>query len=129
MKNALVVCFLAIFSLLICGCAPILIGAAVGAGAVGGYAVSKDTIQTDLDRPYEAIWNAALTVSKAYGNMKYENSSTGYIELEQGPTHIQIRLSRMTRATTRIRVKVRKYHLPNMALAQEIFAKIVQEAR
>ncbi len=129
MKNTLVICFLVIFSMIVSGCAPILIGAAVGAGAVGGYAVSKDTIQTDLDKPYEAIWNSALSVSRGYGNMKYENSSTGYIELEQSPTHIWIRLSRMTRATTRIRVSVRRYHLPNMALAQEIFAKIIQETR
>ncbi|MBU0503641.1 MAG: DUF3568 family protein [Candidatus Omnitrophota bacterium] len=129
MRNNSIVCVLAILCLVSFGCAPILIGAAVGAGAVGGYAVSKDTIQTDLDKPYENIWNSALSVSKNYGNIKYENIAQGYLELEQGPTHVWIRLSRMTRATTRIRVSVRKYHLPNMALAQEIFAKVVQEAR
>lgn len=129
MKNALVICFLMVFSLFISGCAPILIGAAVGAGAVGGYAVSKDTIQTDLDKPYEAIWDSALSVSKGYGNMKYEDAAGGRIELEQGPLYIWIKLIRMTRATTRIKVSVRKYHLPNMALAQEIFARIIQETR
>ncbi|MFH1398013.1 MAG: DUF3568 family protein [Candidatus Omnitrophota bacterium] len=129
MKNALVICFLMIFSMIASGCAPILIGAAVGAGAVGGYAMSKDTIETDLDKSYESIWNSALLISKDYGNIKYENNARGYLELEQGPLHIWIKLSRMTRATTRIRVRVRKYHLPNMALAQEIFAKIIQETR
>jgi len=111
----------------ILGCAPLIIGAAVG--AVGGYAVSKDTIQGETDKPYEMLWNSALTVSKIRGVVKQENYSSGYIELETQPSKVWIRLIRLTQATTRIRISARKYHMPNLALAEDIYVKILEQAK
>lgn len=111
----------------ILGCAALIIGSA--AGAVGGYAVSRDTIQGETDKRYDNLWDAALTVSRIRGQIKYEDRTKGYIELEAESSRIDIRLIRLTAATTRLRVSARKYHLPNITLAQDIFVKIMEEVK
>jgi len=111
----------------ILGCAPLIIGGAVG--ALGGYAISKDTIQGETDKSYDSLWEAALTVSKIRGEIKYENKIKGYIELEAESSKVYVRLIRLTVATTRLRVQARKYHFPNMGLAQDIFTKVMDQAR
>lgn len=116
-----------LFPVAVSGCVPLIIGGAVG--AVGAYAVSKDTIQGDTDKPYEGLWNSALTVSKIRGNIKEEDKARGYIALETDSSKVWIRLIRLTRATTRIRISARKLHLPNIDLAQDIYVKILEEAR
>jgi len=109
------------------GCVPLIVGGAVG--ALGGYAASKDSIQGETDKPYENLWNAALTVARIRGNIKQESYARGYIELETDTGQVWIRLIRLTRATTRLRISARRYHLPNLGLAEELFVKIMEEAR
>ncbi|MDD5477496.1 MAG: hypothetical protein PHG87_04745 [Candidatus Omnitrophica bacterium] len=111
----------------ICGCAPLIIGAA--AGSLGAYAVSKDTVQGDTDKNYDALWSSALSVAGSYGIIQQENAGTGYIELGAQSTKVWIKLVRLTQATTRLRVSARKYHFPNMELAQDIFVKIITSVR
>lgn len=127
-KKTIAFYFLIPFLLLnILGCAPLIIGAA--AGGLGAYAISKDTIQGETDKSYDTLWNAALTVSRIRGTIKQEDSMRGYIALETEASRVWIRLIRLTHATTRLRVSARKYHLPNMTLAQDIFTKIMEEAK
>jgi hypothetical protein len=111
----------------ISGCVPLIVGSAVG--ALGGYAVSKDTIQGDADKPYELLWNSAVTVAGYRGTIKEESAAGGYIELEAESSRVWVRLIRLTRATSRLRVSARRHHLPNVALAQDIFVKIMEEAK
>jgi hypothetical protein len=126
MRKAILFLIPCIF-LTISGCAPLIIGGAVG--ALGGYAVSKDTIEGATDKSYDSLWEAALTVSKIRGQIKYENKTKGYIESEAESSKVYIRLIRLTVSTTRLRVSARKYHFPNMSLAQDIFVKITEQAR
>ena len=111
----------------ILGCAPLIIGGAVG--ALGGIAVSKDTMQGETDKNYDSLWNAALIVSRIRGEIKCEDKTKGYIELEAESSKVYIRLVRLTLAATRLRVAARKYHFPNMDLAQDIFVKIMEQTR
>lgn len=128
MKNLIVFSFLITFILVnTSGCAPLIIGSAVG--AVGGYAISKDTIEGETDKSYNSLWDSALMVSRIRGQIKYEDRAKGYIELEAESSNVYIRLIRLTNATTRLRVKARKYHLPNLTLAQDIFVKIMEQAK
>ncbi|MDD5128940.1 MAG: hypothetical protein PHO40_04750 [Candidatus Omnitrophica bacterium] len=116
--------YLVLFILpVVCGCAPLIIGAA--AGGLGAYAISKDTVQGDSDKSFDLLWDSAVNVSKQYGITQQENISTGYIELTADSSKVWIRLIRLTRATTRIRVSARKFHFPNIELAQDLFVKIV----
>ncbi len=111
------------FLSLICGCAPLIIGAA--AGGLGAYAVSKDTVQGDTDKNYDALWGSALTVAGSRGLIQKEDAASGSIELGAESSKVWIKLIRLTNATTRIRVSARKYHFPNIELAQDIFVKII----
>lgn len=108
------------------GCVALVVGGA--AGALGAYAVSKDTIEAASDKPYDALWSAALTVARIRGKIKQEDSARGYIELEADSSRVWISLIRLTRATTKLRISARKHHLPNRGLAEDIFVKIMEEA-
>ncbi|MCX5702609.1 MAG: hypothetical protein NTW64_06540 [Candidatus Omnitrophica bacterium] len=116
-------CFLLLFNFL--GCVPIL----VGAGALGGYAVSRDTIQGETDIPYDNLWSSALKVSRIRGTIRQEDVSGGYLKLAVESGFIWIRLIKITQATTRLKVSARKYHFPNISLAQDMYLKIMEEAK
>jgi hypothetical protein len=117
--------FLAMALLLnVCGCVPLLIGAV--AGGVTVYAVSKDTVQGDTDRDYEDLWSSALNVAASQGVIKQESKAGGYIYAEGNSGRVWIKMVRLTRIATRMRVSCRKMHLPNLALAQDIFTKILE---
>ncbi|MCM8781872.1 MAG: DUF3568 family protein [Candidatus Omnitrophica bacterium] len=108
------------------GCAALIIGGA--AGALGAYAVSKDTIQGDTDKPYDSLWESAYLVAKMRGTIKVEDSLKGYIELQTSSGKVWIRLIKLTGSTTRLRVSARQFKLPNITLAQDIFVKIMEQA-
>lgn len=109
------------------GCAPLIVAGAVG--AVGGYAISKDAIQGEADTDFDGLWNAALGVASLRGNVTIEDYSKGYIELVVDASKVYIKVIRLTRSATRLRVAARKYHFPNLNLAQDIFVKIMEELR
>ncbi len=128
MKNNILSVFLLIMVLsFTSGCAPLIIGAAVG--AVGGYAASKDTIQGDSDISYNGLWNAALSVARIRGTITIQDQQKGVIDLTSGNNKVYMRLLRLTRATTRIKVSARKNHLPDLDLAKNIFDSVMEQAR
>ena len=127
MKKFVLIALLPIFLITLSGCAVLVVGAA--AGALGACAVSKDTVQGESDKSYDSLWESALDVAKAQGLVQQENVNTGYIELGAQSSKVWIKLIRLTRATTRIRVSARRYHFPNFDLAQDIFVKIVTGAK
>ena len=105
----------------------LVVGGAVG--ALGGHAASKDMIQADSDKPYDQLWNGALNVSRMRGTIRQEDAAKGYIEADIEKTKVWIRMVRLTQATTRMRISCRRYHLPNLELAQDLFVKIMEEAK
>lgn len=116
-----------LFTFSIYGCAPLLLGVAIG--GVGIYAAGKDTVQGDTTQSFDSVWAAALTVGKIRGEIIKEDYSQGYIEFKSESNLVWIRIMRLTRTTNRLKISVRKYHLPNQGLAQELFIKILEEVR
>ena len=108
------------------GCVPVFL---MAVGGVGVYATSKDTIQGDTDTPYEALWDSAVKVARIRGTILQQDFNRGYIEVDAKPNKIWIQFIRVTAAATKIRVSARKYKLPNIDLAQEVFIKIVDESK
>ena len=108
------------------GCVPVFL---MAVGGVGVYAISKDTIQGDTDTSYEELWDSALKVARIRGTVKQEDFNRGYIEIEAKPNKIWIQFVRVTAAATKIRVSARKYKLPNIDLAQDVFIKIIEESK
>lgn len=112
----------------ISGCAPLIVGAALGAAGV--HVISKDSVGVDTDKGYDNIWNAAMDVASSKGIVKRQDMDRGYIEVTLNTaTRAWIRLSPVTRSTTRLKVSARKHHLPNFELAQEILVKILDQSK
>jgi hypothetical protein len=109
------------------GCAPLVVGLA--AGALGGYAVGRDSVQSETDKPYDSLWNAALMVTKIRGNIQKEDYTKGYLEAGIESSRVRIQLIRLTQATTRLKISSRKYHFPNLKLSEDIFVKIMEQAQ
>lgn len=118
---------LLLLTVCVCGCAPLIIGSAVG--ALGGYAISRDTIQGETDTEYGRLWNSALEVSRMRGILKSEDYSRASIKAEIESSRVWINMVRLTAATTRLKVSARKYHMPNLKLAEDLFIKIMEEAK
>ena len=104
-----------------------LVGGAVG--AAGAYVVSKDTVQGATDKPYDRLWSAAISIGRARGTITEEDRQRGYIDLEADSSRVKIRLVRLTSNTTRLKISARKYHLPNLDLAQDLYVRILEEAK
>ncbi len=113
--------------LLCAGCIPLLIGGA--AGALGGYAISSDTVQGETDKPLESVWAAAAEVGNSRGVIKEQDEIRGYMHVEIDSSKVWIRVIKLTQATTRLKISARKHHLPNLRLAQDLFVKIVEQER
>ncbi len=109
------------------GCTALIIGGAVG--ALGGYAISKDTIQGDTDKSYIGLWDSVVAVSRSRGTIIDDDRVKGYLNLETADSSkVYIRLTQVTRSTTRLKVSARKHKLPNLSLAQELYTRIIEEA-
>ncbi|MCU0666461.1 MAG: DUF3568 domain-containing protein [Candidatus Omnitrophica bacterium] len=109
------------------GCAPLVVGA--GIGLLGGYAASKDTICADTDKDFSALWDTALQIARIRGTIKDDNYDKGTIKLITFDSSIVwIKISRITKAASKICVSARKFKLPNFNLAQDIFVKIMEQA-
>ena len=127
MKNRAVFFLIPFLLLGISGCAPLIIGSAVG--ALGGYAISRDTVQGETDIEYDRLWNAVVTVARIKGTIKSEDYTRGCLTAESESSKVWVRLIRLTKATTRLRVSARKYYLPNLNLAEDLFVKIMEQAK
>jgi hypothetical protein len=127
MRKSLIALSLAVLTLASSGCAMLLVG--VAAGGVGMYAASNDAIQGETDLAYETVWNAAVQVARIRGTISKQDAGAGLIELNAESSKVWIRVSRLTRATTRLRVAARKYKMPNVTLAQDMFVKIIDQAK
>ena len=126
-SRLLIIASLFLLSISSFGCIPLIVGGAVG--ALGGYAISKDSIQGETDKGYNTIWDAAKTVAKIKGTIKTEDKTKGYLELEVNSSKVKVRLIQLTKATTRLRVSARNaLGLPDIDLAQDIFVKILEQA-
>jgi hypothetical protein len=115
------------FCVLFSGCAPLIIGGTVG--ALGGYAVSKDTVQAETETDYDKLWNASLSLIRYRGRPMIEDYARGIIQAEVDSSKVWIRVIRLTKNFNRIRVSARKYHLPNLSLAQDLFVRIIEQAK
>lgn len=121
---------LVLVSLSAAGCVAPLLLVGVAAGGVGVYAAGRDTIQGDTDTAYDTLWDAAMRVSRIRGTVKLDNYGAGSIDLESSGSKVWIRFSKLTQATTRIKVASRNnMHMPNINLAQDILIKILEESK
>ena len=122
-KDALVVALIA-SSLGLSGCPVVL----VGAGAAGGYALSKDSAKSNFDLPKDRIYKRSLDVVKEMGQVTMEDEKHGLIKASITDVNVTITVKQLTKKTVELKVKARdKFLVPKVALAQEVYTKIIEK--
>ena len=107
------------------GCAVFLLGA----GAAGGYAISKDEIEGHTDQSFEKTWNALVVVINSEGGITLKDKTTGKIEAQIKESDVKASLEQITPKTVRVRIKARKTKgvFPDIELAQELYTKLIKK--
>ena len=119
----LLILFLGIY---LCGCVAFFVGSAVG--ALGGYAISRDTIQGETDKSAESLWESSVKVLEMLEASEIDDTLKEKIQAKIGITRVTITIEQLTPSTARLRVKCRKNILPNLTLAQKLYVRIIEHA-
>lgn len=124
-NNALAVALVSLM-LTFSGCFYLVIG---GVGALGGYAISPDTVEGNVGgRNTQEMWQAAVQTVSVMGIIEEKNEISGVVIAKVEGTQVTISISEPITDTVKLRVKARKGMMPKVKLAQDIYTKIVQAA-
>lgn len=117
---------LILFSLFIVlnGCVFLVAGTV---GAVGGYAITRDTMQGEYDAKFSDAWKASLQACSALGTITSKSSSLGVLEATVDRAKVKVEITQLTLEAVRVKVKARKGLFPRLGTAEHIFVKIVQQ--
>ena len=105
------------------GCVWLVVG---GVGALGGYVISPDTIEGVSRMPQGELWDASGKVLSIMGTIEEKNRDAGEIKALIQGAKITVTLTPLNKSTTTVRVKARKAFLPKIALAQDVYIKILE---
>jgi hypothetical protein len=121
-KNLLVIVLLLPLMASFSGCIYLVVG---GIGAVGGYIVSPDTVEGLTENEAATAWDTAVEVVSIMGLVEEENEASGMLLAKVHGAKITITITSLSPTTTKVTVKARKAYLPKIALAQDVFVKIM----
>ena len=119
--QVLLAAFLCVFS---SGCVFVVVGAA---GAVGGYAVTRDTFEGVSSKSQEELLASAHKVMSIMGTILNERPKDGEIVGTVYGAHVTIDVIQINLTTSRLRVRARKLIFPRIGIAQEIYTKIMNQ--
>ena len=106
------------------GCVFLLIG---GAGAVGGYALTRDTFEGVSSKSQEELMASAHKVLSIMGIITEERPKEGLIFATISGTHVTVEVIQINLNTCKLRVKSRQMIFPRVGVAQEIYTKIMNQ--
>jgi len=115
-----------IFCVAFSGCIYIVAGTV---GALGGYAISKDTMEGITERSYSDIWDTSLKVLSIMGSVISEDEKKGIIEAEIDSSSVKVVIEELAPGVIRLTVTARKLLLPNIKLAQKFYVKIIEHSK
>lgn len=109
------------------GCFYLVIG---GVGALGGYAISPDTVEGTVGGDTaQDVWQAAVDVISIMGIIEEKNEISGVLIAKVQGVYVTVTVAEPLADSVKLRVKARKGMMPKIKLAQDIYTKIVQKAR
>ena len=123
-RNLSVFCFIAALMFSSSGCIYLVVG---GIGAVGGYVVSPDTVEGLTENDEQDLWDAAVQVASVMGVIVKQSEGAGEIEAKISSATVIIVVEPLSPAATKLSVKSRKYYLPKISIAQDVFVKIMSQ--
>jgi len=106
------------------GCWFLVIG---GAGAVGGYAVTRDTFEGVSSKGQDELIAAAQKVLSIMGTITDARPKDGEIVATVYGNHVVVDVIQVNLTTSRLRVKARKDLFPSLGVAQEVYTKIMNQ--
>ena len=122
MRRSAVVALLMSAVIGLSGCAVLL----VGAGAAGGYAISRDSVKNLFDLPAETVFRASRDVVAEEGVITVEDSHNGLIKATMAGANVTVTVKPVTKRTVELKVKARDNMLfPKVDIAQGIYTKIL----
>ena len=114
---------LIVASVLACSGCVILV--ASGVGALGGYAISSDTVQGTIERDYQDVWDAAISVVNIMGKINKQGEKLGQIEAIVNNARVTVSVAQFTPTVVRLTVRARRSFFPSISTAQDVYIKIV----
>ena len=106
------------------GCWFLVIG---GAGAVGGYAVTRDTFEGVSSKGQEELLASAHKVLSIMGTITDERPKDGEIVARVYGNHVIVDVIQINLTTSKLRVKARNGIFPRVGVAQEVYTKIMNQ--
>ena len=103
------------------GCTVLLLGA----GAAGGYAVSRDSVVDHLDSSRETVYRASLEVAQSMGLVTLESPKQGVIQATIEDANVRITVRQLTTKTVELKIRARsKLMMPKVEVAQRVYGRI-----
>lgn len=110
--------------LFLCGCIPLVF---IGAGAVTGYLVTKDSVSGNIESSFDNLWQTALSVLSSQAEIMDKDKQRGVIQARAGRNSITVKITELTENSYNLKVSSRKsLAIANFSLAQKIFTKIIR---
>lgn len=107
-----------------CVAAPIVL---IGAGAVGGYAISRDTFEGNTNKTQEELWDASNKILSIMGSVESSDRKRDELSGHVNGATVWITVVPVNFSTTKLRIKARKNLLPAIGIAQDVYAKVLSQ--
>ncbi len=105
------------------GCGVVLIA---GLGALGGYAITPDTVEGVTGYGEQELYASANDILAIMGTVSEQSKSGGHIVAQVNGAKVTLDLIPASKNSTKLRVKARRGMFPKMAIAQDVYMKIVR---
>ena len=96
-------------------------------GAVGGYAITRDTIQGEYDAKFDDAWKSTLETCNTLGYITTKDKARGTIQATVELARVRVDVTQLTQEAIRVKVKARKGIFPRMGTAEKVFVRIAQK--
>ena len=120
-QRAIRVGTLAVLAVCLSGCAALL----VGAGAAGGYAVSRDSITNHFDLSQSHVYGISRSVVKQIGLITAEDERRGRLQADVDGATVTVTVTPVSEKTVKLQVKARKFLMPKLSIAQDVYNRIL----
>jgi len=108
----------------LCGCAALLLGA----GAAGGYAISRDSVINHFDLSQGQVYGASRKVVREMGLITEEDERRGRLKALVEGANVTITVKPVSDKTVQLRVKARSnLFMPKLDVAQAVYNKIAKQ--
>jgi hypothetical protein len=108
----------------VCGCGVVIVA---GLGALGGYAVSRDTIEGVTGYSAQELFAASSEILSIMGTVSEQSKADGHVVATVDGAKVTVDTIPMSKNSTKLRVKARRGMLPKVAIAQDVYMKIVRK--